>query len=145
MPDWNPINIARSWRPTGLLATVFLLLTTVLPAGAATVAGNCVTTATKFRTSDASAGTTSTAFSNVPQSGFQFFQGGSAAGCVIVTFTAVITTASTWMYVKPALDGNNPVNPLSGVWRTTAQESRTAVFVFTNVALPRAGAGEIWE
>jgi hypothetical protein len=133
MPVWNPINIARSWRSVVLLASALLLLATVLPAGAATVGGNCVTTATKFRTSNANAGTTSTAFSTIPQSGVNFAQGGAGAGCIIVTFTSIITTASTWMYVKPTLDGNDPVDPGSGVWRVTSQESRTAVFVFTNV------------
>jgi len=134
MTVWNPINIARGWRPIAVLASAFLLLAMVLSAGAATVGGNCVTTATKFRTSDANAGTTSTAFSNVPQTGISFVQGGAGPGCVIVTFTSVITTASTWMHVKPTLDGNNPVDRGSGVWRVSVQESRTAVFVFTNVA-----------
>jgi hypothetical protein len=59
---------------------------------------------------------------------------GGTPGCVIVTFTAVVTTASTWMHVKPTLDGNDPVDSGSGVWRVTSQESRTAVFVFTNGA-----------
>jgi hypothetical protein len=53
---------------------------------------------------------------------------------VIVTFTAVLTVDNAWMYVKATLDGKNPLDPAAGLWRVIAQESRTAVFVFRNVA-----------
>jgi hypothetical protein len=49
MPVCNPIKLVRGGRPIALLASAFLLLAMALPAGAATVGGNCVTTATKFR------------------------------------------------------------------------------------------------
>jgi hypothetical protein len=131
------MKMSRVHRTIGIGVATAAWLCATFAAGAAEAAsatGNCVTTATKYRVADTSAGTTSTSFVNVLQSGLTFVQGGSAPGCVIVSFTAVITTADAWMYVKPTLDGENPVDPNSGVWRVTVQDSRTAVFVFTNVS-----------
>jgi hypothetical protein len=106
---------------------------TVFPAGAAS--GNCVTTGTKYQIPSTSRCTTSTSFVTILNSSIAFVQGGSASGCVIASFTSVITTAtSAWMTVKATLDGSDPVDPNQGLWRVSVQESRTAVFAFADVA-----------
>jgi hypothetical protein len=126
------ISAGQSW--VVLLGFALALIVMAFPADAASFAGNCITNATEYRVTDTNKSTTSTTFVAVPQSGIQFAQGGSASGCVIVTFTAVLTVDNAWMYVKATLDGKNPLDPEAGVWRVIAQESRTAVFVFRNVA-----------
>jgi hypothetical protein len=130
------MNPAPRVIETAAIAVAALLLAVVMPIGAmaATATGNCVTTGTEYRVTDTPAGTTSTNLVTMPQSGIAFVQGGSVPGCVVVTFAAVITTASTWMFVSATLDGNSPIDPNRNFGSVSAQDSRTTVFVFPNVA-----------
>ena len=117
------------------VVTAFLLtVLTPVVASAASFNGKCITTATNYRVITDNAGTTSTNFVNMPQSVINFVQGGNAPGCVILTFTSVITTASTWMYVNARLDGTNSIDAGRLFGRVDFQDTRTGVFVFQNVA-----------
>jgi hypothetical protein len=75
-------------------------------------ASNCPPLASKVVTASDGLGTTSTSYVNVANTGINFVQGGSKAGCVLVFFSAEAEAAANdIMVVQALLDGVTACSP----------------------------------
>jgi hypothetical protein len=86
-----------------------LSLATPTPAAAA-VAGNCATTATRFKWTTTFSSTTSTTYVNMPEMATTITQG--STGCVIVQFSAAAAANANQQMVVRVQLGSNFCGPL---------------------------------
>jgi hypothetical protein len=119
--------------------TALLAAMVAQTSGTFAATGTCSPTKIKFRTVTASADTMSTNFVAMPQTKFNFTQGGSTASCVIVHFTAEIGVedAGTMIIVRAVLDSATVGDP--GAVRMSGMDNQTLgargmIFVFPSVA-----------
>jgi hypothetical protein len=121
---------------TSLIALV-LLLSALGPSApfATTLRGSCTLSKTKWATTpDVNSITQSTSFVAVPGSKITFTQ--SAAGCVIVQFSAGASTdTNTAVVVQAQLDGATLASPDDNVFSRDSDEADRAMsFVFPKVS-----------
>ncbi len=117
-----------------------LLLAASMPDRAGAEIGTCELSKATFRTEDRSDFTTSASFVNVPRSRVRFTT--SAAGCVIVTFSAVSLSVGGTIVVRPLLDGATIASPPLVLWHSDENRDdelrsvgvRSFQFVFRTVA-----------
>jgi len=115
-----------------------LLALAIHGAPALAVVGTCSPTKIKYLTDNDFRDTDSAKFVNIPQTGFNFTQGGASAGCVIVHFTAEVGTVTyKSVDIRPLLDGavkSQP--PLADFTRVddSLQSARGFIFIFPSVA-----------
>jgi hypothetical protein len=98
----------------GFVASAGLLLVLYpIQAPAATlIDGSCATTATKYRIAKTSHDTTSSVYVVVNDTAIRFQQGGSRAGCVMISFSGEgSASANVAMIVKAELDGQTICEP----------------------------------
>ena len=110
------------------------------PAEAAPVTGRCVINeAAYLANSQAELVSDTSHFTDMPEVTLDFVQGGTAPGCVIVTFSAEsFSPQGTAMIIRPTLDENTRSVPASVQFAANDPNlytSRTATFVFRHVSV----------
>jgi hypothetical protein len=104
-----------------------------------TTSGTCNPTQLKFKTSSASANTTSSIFSEVPNTKIAFTQGGSAISCVIVHYSAMASAQDPhWIQMRVVMDGRVIAEPGDVQFDGYTEISRVRAFSFI---FPEVGPG----
>jgi hypothetical protein len=103
------------------------------------VTGRCMPSQVKFISSEVDRATASRVYVNIPYASLDFIQGGTSSSCVIVYFSAMVTTASTnAMYLIAALDDSSAtgVIPSETIFasHTDDFQSQAVSFIFPSVA-----------
>ena len=99
---------------------LMLAVSTTEASDALPVGGNCSPLKGKFIASTFGAGTTSTAFANIPQSSLTFVLGGASASCVIVRFSAVASAAApNAIMIRAFLDNTTAALPAEAAFVST--------------------------
>jgi len=97
----------RNTRAALAIATLASALAANLPSSsAAPISGNCPVNAAIVKVGTGGQGTSSNSFSDVLDTTVRFTQGGSRAGCILISFTAEALAANGGtMQVNAVLDG----------------------------------------
>lgn len=125
-----------------LLAGAVLPVATANLSSAATVNGTCAgLTGFSFKTATALAGTQSTTYVDVPNTSISFVQGGSGAGCAVVSFSApanAVDLGGNALVVRAVLDDSVFCEPKGDTYFAGSIDLRASAMTFI---CPSVGPG----